>query len=327
MNAGMTPGINEPETARKMAETIDVVVVGRGPAGLQAAVYLSRAKHSVTVVGNSGDSGLKLAHAIENYFGVESQSGGQLLAAGERQAAKFGSKLVDGEVVKIARREGGFTVETSSGGKLACKAIIICSGSKRASAGVAGEEEYVGKGVSYCAACDAWFFKKKPVAVVGAGDYACHEALELARHASKVTVFTQGKPLAASESSKKLLKEKGIELRRDTVVALEGAPFLTRVRCRKQDGSEYDAECNGLFVAVGTAGSASLATLAGAEVEGSFVKIDAEGKTTAPGVFAAGDCTGGRMQLATSVGQGANAAFAAMEFLRGAVVKVDWGNK
>ncbi len=310
----------------------DAIVLGLGPAGLQAAIYLARAKHSVLAIGNPKASGLYMAHKVENYFGIQSITGPDIMAAGIAQARGFGAGIEEGEVVAIKRIPGdvakdrqNFSVETSTGKHFTAKAVLICTGSKKASAGIPKEKDYVGKGLGYCAACDAYFFKKKSVAVIGSRDYAVHEALELARHASQVTIFTQLNEPQFSEFSKQQIADNKITVRQDKIVEILGAPFLNEIKVRKADGIEANEPIGGVFVAVGTASSADMARLVGAEAEGNYVKIDSGGRTTATGVFAAGDCTGGRLQLATSVGQGANAAFAAMEFIRGSAPKIDWG--
>jgi len=314
-----------------MEKEFDAAIVGSGPAGLQTAIYLARGKHSVLVIGNPQASGLALAHKVENYFGVKTITGPQIMDAGAEQAKSFGATLLDDEVVSLkclvdapAKESPNFEVSTSNGTTVKAKTIIIANGSKKASAGLPHEKEFVGKGLGYCAACDAYFFNGKEVAVIGSRDYACHEALELAPHASKVTVFTQGNEPKMTEHSLALLTEKNIAIRKDKITELIGSPFINSIKLRTADGNEATEPIGGVFVAVGTASSADLAALLGVHAKGNYVEIDKDGKTNVPGVFAAGDCTGGRLQLATSVGQGANAAFAAMEFLRGSAPKVDW---
>ncbi|OIO25656.1 hypothetical protein AUJ14_03675 [Candidatus Micrarchaeota archaeon CG1_02_55_22] len=314
-----------------MEKEFDAVIVGSGPAGLQTAIYLARGKHSTLVIGSPKASGLSMAHVVENYFGIRTITGKEIMAAGMEQATTFGATLLDEEIVSLKRVADApsketlnFEITTSNGTAVKAKTIIIASGSKKASAGLPNEKTFVGKGLGYCAACDAYFFAGKEVAVIGSRDYAVHEALELAPHASKVTIFTQGSDPKMTEHSLALLKENNIAIRKDKIIELIGSPFINSIKVKQADGSETVEPIGGVFVAVGTASSADLAALLGAHAKGNYVEINRDGKTNVAGVFAAGDCTGGRLQLATSVGQGANAAFAAMEFLRGSAPTVDW---
>ena len=289
-----------------------VIVIGAGPAGVSAALYLRRAGIPVQVVYK--DSGaLAKAEKIENYYGFPGGiAGKELFARGIEGAQKIGVDFLQGEVMQLGfgTNFDGYTVEGQDAeGKdfsLETPSLVLAAGGERKTLTVPGVKEFEGKGVSYCAICDAFFYRGKDVAVVGAGEYALHEAEALLPHAAAVHVLTDGaEPLADFPPELLLNKEK--------IAALEGeAGRLSHVRFA--DGSLLPI--SGVFLALGTAGSTALAKKMGILLENNHIKTDDNQATNVPGVFAAGDATGGLLQVAKAVYEGAKAGLGAVQYLR-----------
>lgn len=281
----------------------DLVIIGSGPAGISAALYACRAKLSVLVLGKD-DGALATAHRIENYYGLSAPiSGTELAAIGKAQATALGA-VISGEEVLALNWEGSFLVQTALNDYPA-RAVLLATGAPRAKITLPGLAEFEGKGVSYCAICDAFFFRGKSVAVLGNGEYAVHELLDLMPHAAKVTLLTNGVPLAAKVPD-------GVDVITQKLARLQGGNRLEQVVF--EDGSFLPLD--GFFVALGHAAAADLARKVGAVLEGSRILTDDHMQTTVPGLFAAGDCTGGILQISTAVGEGAKAALSIIPFLR-----------
>lgn len=270
----------------------DVIIIGGGPAGISTALYTVRAGLSTTILA-SGAGALEKSDKIENYYGFPSPvSGRQLVENGIAQAKRLGAQVVTDEVVGLSY-DGEFLVSAKQGTYRAPFAVMATGASRKAPK-IPGLAEYEGKGVSYCAVCDGFFYRKKPVAVLGAGDYALHEAAELLPSASSVTILTDGRePQAAFP------KEMTVDSRK--IANLSGEGTLQKIQF--EDGTELEAA--GLFVAVGVAGSADLARKVGTEVKGVSVVVDEKRRTNVPGLYAAGDCTGGLLQISKAVYDGA----------------------
>lgn len=185
-------------------------------------------------------------------------------------------------------------------------AVVLAAGASRRTLPIPGVAEFEGRGVSYCAICDAFFYRGKRVAVIGSGEYALHEAQVLQPHAGKVMLLTNGEPLQAPVPD-------AIEVRTQKLASVEGGDRVTGVRF--EDGTELLLD--GIFLAIGTAGSSELARKIGALLDGTDVKVDAQQATNVPGLFAAGDCTGGLLQVAKAVHEGAVAGLFALRYVRG----------
>lgn len=281
----------------------DVIILGSGPAGISAALYTARAGLNTLVIGRIGGSLLK-TDKIENYYGfAEPVSGKTLLENGAVQARRVGTEIVEDEVVGIAY-DGQFVVSTASSVYRA-PFVVIATGSSRQAPKLPGLTEFEGHGVSYCAVCDGFFYRKKNVAVLGAGDYALHEAMELLPLAAKVTILTNGAQPEANFPPELAVETKKIN-------SLFGDGTLKGVRF--EDGSEL--ETAGVFVAVGVAGSVDLARKLGVETKGSAIVVDENRQTNIPGLYAAGDCTGGLLQISKSVSDGAIAGTAVIKAFR-----------
>ncbi|MCI8513928.1 MAG: NAD(P)/FAD-dependent oxidoreductase [Lachnospiraceae bacterium] len=280
-----------------------VRIIGGGPAGVSAALYTARAQMETTLF-TTGRSALKKAEKIENYYGFSEPVTGQSLeASGLDGAKRLGVEIREEEVVGLYW-EDGLIVRTSEGDYPA-DCVILATGTSRLAPSVPDLKEYEGKGVSYCAVCDGFFYRKKPVAVLGNGEYAAAEAKELLPLASSVTILTDGNepevpaPEGAAVDTRKIAGLRGEG-------KLDGIVF--------EEGEALDAA--GLFVAWGIAGSAALAKKIGALTEGNRIRIDENMATNVPGLYAAGDCTGGLLQIAKAVYEGAKAGTEAVRFLR-----------
>ena len=281
----------------------NVIIIGSGPAGISAALYTVRAGIETTIL-SKGDSSLNKAGEIENYYGfVEPISGKDLLTQGVSQAKRLGVKFLEEEVVGLSF-EDKLAVATDRG-KYTADAIIIATGTQRNVPKITGIDRFEGSGVSYCAVCDGFFYRGKDVGVLGAGEFAVHEASELKPIAASVTLLTNGKETPAG------LPE-GITVDDRVITSIDGELSLGGVTF--EDGEKLSIA--GLFIAQGVAGSGDLARKIGAETNGTRIVVDDKMATNVPGLFAAGDCTGGFLQISKSVYQGAEAGTSAVKYCR-----------
>ena len=282
----------------------NVVIIGSGPAGISAALYTRRAGLDVTVL-HRGPGALNRAEAIENYYGfAEPVEGVKLWENGVENARRLGVKFIEDEVVGFQVEET-LVVLTAAHGRYPADGIVIATGSPRKTPSVKGLADFEGRGVSYCAACDGFFYRGRDVGVMGAGEYALHEAMELLPLARSVTLLTGG------EQPPSELPE-GLGVRMEKVEAVEGDD---RLRAAVLSGGER-LPLDGLFIAYGVAGSADLAKKVGAETEGNRIVVDENMATSVPGLYAAGDCTGGMLQVAKAVYEGAKAGTELVKYLR-----------
>ena len=283
----------------------NVVIIGSGPAGVSAALYTARAGIDTTVL-TRGPGALARAEGIENYYGVPGPvSGAELERRGIEGAKAVGVQFVEAEAVGLTFTDK-LTVETLSGDYPA-DAVILATGASRAAPPIPGLKALEGHGVGYCATCDAFFYRGKDVAVLGSGEYALHEASALLPLAKSVTLLTGGAPLTAEFPPEIALCTEKVE-----AILGEEAGKVTGVRLA--GGRELPLD--GVFVALGVAGSTALACKMGAEVDGNRIVVDEHMMTTVPGLFAAGDCTGGLLQVAKAVYEGAMAGNEAAKALR-----------
>jgi len=281
----------------------DVIIIGNGPAGISASLYTKRANFSTLVIGKDGGS-LVRAEKVANYYGfAQPVSGKQLLEQGLAQAKNTGVELLEAEVTGLGFQES-LIVKTVSG-EYPTKALLIATGISRKTPKIEGLADFDGKGVSYCAVCDGFFYKGLPVAVFGSGAYAAAEATELLSIASSVTILTNGAELTADFPA-------GVLFEKRKISRLVGENKLHRVEFTEGTAIEL----SGLFVAVGVAGTADLARKLGILTEGNHIVINGQMQTNLPGIFAAGDCTGQPYQVSKSVGDGARAGLAIIDYLR-----------
>lgn len=281
-----------------------IVIVGSGPAGCSAALYAARAGMETTVI-SKGIGALQKAEQIQNYYGFEEGiTGAELYRRGVAGAQAVGTQFVTAEVVGLDYA-ATLVVQTTAGDYPA-DAVILATGTGRIAPKIAGLAEHEGRGVSYCATCDAFFYRGKTAAVLGTGEYALHEVQVLLPLAGKVILCTNGEPLTAEFPA-------GVTVCTEKLEAIEGEETVTALRLA--GGGLLPAD--GLFVALGVAGSAALARKLGAPVENGRIVVDEKMQTGIPGLFAAGDCTGWMLQVCKAVYEGALAATEAIKQIRG----------
>ena len=293
----------------------NIVIIGAGPAGISAALYAARGNMNPLVI-NNGIGALEKAEKIENYYGLEQPlSGKELYERGISQAEALGVRILDAEVLGISGFDT-FTVKTTAG-DFDTVSVILATGGKRSAPKIPGLKEFEGRGVSYCAVCDAFFYRGKEVAVVGNGEFALHEAEELRNVTQDVTIYTDGKEPEFS-------REHPIAVNTMKIQAIEGDDKVSGL-LMQSDIAAQDAEApensfypaDGVFVALGTAGSTEIARQMGAEItDKGNIKTDEEMATTILGLFAAGDCTGGLLQVSKAVYEGSMAAISAGKYVR-----------
>jgi thioredoxin reductase (NADPH) len=282
----------------------DTIVIGYGPAGTTAAIYAVRAGLSVLLIGRDQGS-LAKADRIENYYGfVEPISGADLLETGLAQARRLGVSVSTDEVTGVTITET-FDVATARN-HYEGRTLIIASGMPRKKAAVEGVADYEGRGVSYCAICDAFFYRGKIVAVIGSGDYAFHEASDLLPFASKIYILTNGRTYSGGQNEKFVVDERKLAAVTGDEDKLRAVLFT--------DGESLPVD--GAFIAEGTANALDLAGKIGIEHDGKAIIVNADQKTSLNGLFAAGDCTGGLMQISVAVGEGAKAGMAAARYVK-----------
>lgn len=281
----------------------DVLIIGGGPAGVSAALYSTRAGLKTVILAKDGGS-LSKAEKIENYYGFENPvSGEELLKAGVKQAERLGVTFIKEEVVDLGF-DGNLRVKTNVS-EYGAKCVILATGAPRSAPKIKGIADFEGKGVGYCAVCDAFFYRGKDVAVMGAGRFALNELNELIPIARSVTLVTNG-----AEPTEEFPPE--IKIIKEPIESLSGKEKLEAVNFK--DGSSINVD--GIFIAYGVAGSTELARKLGAEIKGNKIAVDESMATNVPGLFAAGDCTGGMLQIAKAVYQGAAAGAAAVRSIR-----------
>lgn len=279
-----------------------VIIIGSGPAGVSAALYTQRAGIETTVISKRGGALLK-AEKIENYYGFsDSISGEKLYNDGIDGAKRLGVEFVDEEVVSLSFN-GNFIVTTTQN-SYSADAVLLATGISRLAPAIDGLKDFEGMGVSYCAVCDGFFFRNKNVGVIGNGEYALHETKELLNIVESVTVYTNGEEPLVVFPENILVKTSKIE-------SISGKPMALEVNF--EDDTDI---VNGLFVAYKTAGSTALAKKVGATIDGNKISVNDKMQTNIKGLFAAGDCTGGLLQISKAVYEGAQAATEIIKYIK-----------
>lgn len=292
--------------------------MGAGPAGLTAGMYCARGGRKTLILGNLYGSQQSMGGLYENYPGFP--DGIQGIELSERmlaQAQKFGAEYQAEIVEKIVHLEDLFRLKTENW-QYECKALILTMGSSHRKLGVPGETEYTSRGVSYCVHCDGALFRNKTVAVVGYGNGAARAILYLANISSKVHLIVPREKLVAESTYLERMKSLG------NLSIINGAEMkeilgdeLVRSIEFVVGGMPRSLKVDGVFVEMGMKPNVELASTLGLEItQGGFIKVNRMNQETSmPGVFAAGDVTGGRMQVTTAVGSGASAGISALQYL------------
>ncbi len=297
--------------------TYDVVILGAGPAGLQAAIHAARKKVSVLVVGKETKSSLYHAH-IENYAFLFKGSGEEMLKVGREQAEKFGAAFLEEDILHISQDKSGFTFATEGGQSLNSKTLIIATGTSRHRLGVSGEKDLLGKGVSYCVDCDGHFFKGEDVAVVGNESAAVDGALTMVPIANKVYLISE-KVRVSEDLMARLQASNVIVHENNKVKAIEGEQQVTHLLLE----NEKKLPLSGVFIEIGAKGLLELATTLGVQLDDElrYIRANKQQETNVAGIYAAGDVCGPPWQLAKAVGEGCIAGIEAAKFARTQVSK------
>jgi len=302
------------------ASYYDVIIIGGGPAGLTAGLYASRANLNSLLIEKGLVGGqISTAEKVDNYPGFpDGIDGFELTDLMHRQATKYGLKTIIAEVADVKPQKKQIVIKTTDGDYIA-RALIVASGSDRQKLGIPGEKEFTGKGVAYCATCDAAFFRDVPVVVIGGGNAAITEALHLTKFASKVTIIHRRDKLRASAVlQEKAFSEPKIGFIWDSVVEeIEGEDTVKRIKLRQVKTDEKSTmEIAGVFVAVGLKPNTDYLKGILKLDAGGYVITDDKMGTNVPGIFAAGDARhNSARQAITAAGDGATAAFYAEKFL------------
>lgn len=292
---------------------LDIIVIGGGPAGLSAAVYTTRANRETLVI-DRGSGTTEQVDWVENFYGhPEGISGEEIVSLGEKHARKFGAEIRREEVVHVAQQDDEtFRVETTEN-KYECRGLILATGADYESPAITDIDGYEGRGVSYCVECDGYFYREKPVAVVGAENYAAKEALMLLDYTDDIRVLTNGKEFNADAALADRLREADVEIISESVDRVDGDDDLQRVVL----GSGESIDVDGVFVALGAAGGTDIAESLGIPKEGPYLDVNPDQSTAVDRIYAAGDITGGNRQINVSVGEGTDAAINLLEEFRG----------
>ena len=297
----------------------DTIIIGIGPAGLSAAIYTARADLKTLVLGDPQKSHLAKTDHLANYFGFpEAVKGLELLEKGVVQAKAFGTEIKETEVTEIKPGEDKtFTVKDAEQNEYQARTLILAVGMDYLQSGISNEADFIGKGVSYCVTCDGFFFNDKRLVVVGHGDFAATEAISLLSYSKDVTILSHGQKFMINADLREILEgdqEKDVKfLETESIEAFQGEGKLESIKFKDGKTMEFD----GVFMALGTAGATAFANHLGLTKEGQYLVADKAGKTNIEGIFAAGDCTGTNPQVATAVGEGANAALSVIKQLKG----------
>ena len=299
----------------------DVIIIGGGPAGYSAGIYLARAMlKTLLIESNTILSQLMLTDDIENYPGFpEKIKGYELTSNFKKQAESFGLKITEGLVEKIDDKKQKWSIRTQNESEYTAESLIAATGAKARKLGVPGEEKLRGKGVSYCAVCDGAFFKDQNVAVVGGGDTAIQEALFLTRYAAKVSIIHRRDRLRAEKIlQQQVFKNEKIDFIWDsTVEKIEGENKVENIKLKNiKTGNISNLECSGIFIFVGfTPNTDYIKTIVKTDDSG-WIITDDKMNTNIPGIFAAGDLRANTYrQIATAVGDGVTAALSCEKYI------------
>ncbi|MFL7891845.1 MAG: thioredoxin-disulfide reductase [Anaerolineales bacterium] len=314
LNSTTSPGDQKEESVR-------VLIIGSGPAGLSAALYAARADlQPVVLTGLELGGQVSLTYAVENYPGFPEGIGGmEMVELFQKQAERFGARIEYDLAAEVDLSERPFKVLTENGKRYLAEAIIISTGASAVHLNVPGEAEFTGRGVSYCATCDGWFFKDKQVFVVGGGDSAVEESLFLTRYAENVTIVHRRDELrAGAVLTDRAKSNPKIKFAWNTVVEeISGNGAVQNVKLRDtQTGAKREQEIDGVFIFIGHKPNTSLFKGQLELDSNGYLIVDDRMQTKIPGVYAAGEVADPHFrQVITSAGMGAAAAIQANRFL------------
>lgn len=279
----------------------DLIVIGAGPAGISAGIYAKRAGIKVLIL-YKGESNVEKATIIDNYYGFTNGiNGNELYENGIKQAQNLGIELKKEEVLDIEKNDDNFNLYTEKE-KYSAKSVIIATGNKKIKPEIKGIEEFEGKGISYCAICDGFFYRNKKVAVIGNGKFAIKEIKELQNISDSIILLTNGKE---NENNYKNVNTKKIkQIKGDTKVK----------QIEFEDGKKIDID--GVFVAIGEAGAIDFAKKLGIPIKNNSIIVDENMQTNISGMYACGNATGGLLQICKATYEGAKAGLSAANFVK-----------
>ena len=291
-----------------------LVIVGAGPAGLSASIYASRYGVDHIVIGQLPGGQISETHEIDNYPGVDAAGGFEFAESLVAHARKYGALIEQRMVMKISKEGDTFVIMQDGGSVVRSRMILLSTGTKHRVLGIDRETEFLGRGVSYCATCDGFFYRNRTVTVIGGNNSAAGAAVYLSGIVAKVRLIYRGKSMRAEEHLLKSLRNNPkVDIILETnVISLIGEETLSAVRLdRPYEGSDT-LPTDGLFIEIGSDPNADFARDLGvATDEGGFIRVGVDMSTTVPGVFAAGDITDGSakfQQVITAAAEGAIAA-------------------
>ncbi len=293
-------------------DTYQVIVLGAGPAGLQAAIHAARRKVSVALVGRTEKSSAYRAH-IDNFCCVEGQSGKDMLARGREKAESAGTVMYDADVTSLDSATNQYLVKLDNGSVLSAPALVLAMGISRNTLGLPEEKKLIGKGVSYCVDCDAPLFKNRSVAVVGGGSAAVSGALTLLFYAEDVHLVSE--QLEVGDYLSQNLNQSAVVLHENRKVSqIKGEKAVSGIEL--DDGSQLAV--SGVFIELGAKGALNLATTLGVLPDETmkYIAVNKKQETNLPGIYAAGDICGPPWQVAKSVGEGCVAGLEAAAYVR-----------
>jgi len=280
----------------------DILIIGAGPAGISSGLYAKRAGNNVLILYH-GTSNLEKAHQVDNYYGFENGiSGNKLYETGIQQAKNMGIDVKKEEVLNIEKKDNIFVIYTENNTYTA-KSVIISTGNKKIKPDIKGITNFEGKGISYCAICDGYFYKNKNVAIIGNGKFAINEANELNRIVNKITILTNGTKVE-DQCNYEIITKKIKEVHGEN-----------KVNCIEfDDGSTI--EIDGVFIAIGEAGGSDFAKKMGVIIQNDNIIVDENMQTNISGLFACGNSTGGLLQVCKAVYEGAKAGLSASNYIK-----------
>ncbi len=299
----------------------DIIIIGSGPAGLAAAIYAQRACLDTIVIEKNGISGGQVLNTweVDNYPGFPGISGFELSRQFREHATKLGARFIQDEVVKV-ELDGAVKKVICEDAVYEARCVVLATGAHHRTLDVQGEEKLRGAGVSYCATCDGAFFRGKKTAVVGGGDVALEDALFLSRMCEKVYIIHRRETFrGAKQLQKRLSKAKNVEfILSSEVVSIEGSGQVESVKIRSTTtGEEKQLDVDGIFIAIGTEPESELYVGCLELDEQGYIKASENGKTSVPGVFAAGDVRTKKLrQILTAASDGANCIASAEQYLQ-----------
>ncbi|MDQ1283835.1 MAG: Pyr redox 2 protein [Patescibacteria group bacterium] len=307
-----------------MSNTVDLIIIGAGPAGLAASIYASRYGVEHSVIGLILGGQISETHEIDNYPGMENMSGFDFSQKWGHHVEKYGINIIPQRVrsIKEAKESQTFEIELENNAVYNAKVVLLATGTKRRQLNIPGEAEFRGKGVSYCATCDGFFYKNKTVGIIGGGDSAVGAALYLANICQKVYIIYRKNELRAEPFWLKLIENnEKIELIYETNVAkISGGDKLEKIELDKDYNGGKELKIDGLFIEAGSDPDISYAKDLEIKLdEGGYVKIAKDGATSMPGVWAAGDITDGSdkfRQVLTAAAEGAITARSIFNWLK-----------